>query len=684
MPPTRKRSALWNHFSELTDNKAKCGYCAQTLSIPNKSIGNLSRHMRLKHPTIQIQLSRQQNTIQQQSSTSILDPVPSMSSFTSLSQNELPATSHISLPLTSHGPPKQSTMTEFIHKPVPVKKINEIDKQIIKIIVKNYHPFSLVEQPEIKELFAMIIPGYSLPTRKTVSNSLLPKMYQECLEKVQVNIDSAWAVCLTTDSWTSINNVSFVSVTAHYLDNTYIMRSYLLDCFSFSDRHTAKNLCQSLQAKIVEWKIQNIVVAVVSDNAANISAAIRMGGWKHIRCFAHSVNLIVQSGLKDIKNTVLKVKSIVEYFKSSSSALTKLKEIQQQMGLPELKLKQDVVIRWNSTHDMLNRFLTLKEAIISTVAILGTDLEMLTPEDWKIVDLAIKILEIFYNVTVEMSSETQVTLSKVIVLTKIMIKHVNKRINEDTGLPAQIILLLDTLKQQLSDRFQNIESNPLYAEATILDPRFKGFAFREQEKFNIAVTTLRRRLANTATETVRGITTETTSVTMAETATQPVAATSASLWDDFDAELSQHLRPRNQMAAGIRELDKYLNDEMLPRNQDPLICVPKDAARRKKWVEIIRLLRKETDWVPSKSTVICSKHFRNQDILEPKSDCGRVHLSNEAIPMIVDEPHFEKPVELLIEENMDFDVMETDEEIDEITETPRKHKMRKIIHQTNN
>ncbi|CAG5046036.1 unnamed protein product [Parnassius apollo] len=571
MPPTRKRSALWNHFSELTDNKAKCGYCAQTLSIPNKSIGNLSRHMRLKHPTIQIQLSRQQNTIQQQSSTSILDPVPSMSSFTSLSQNELPATSHISLPLTSHGPPKQSTMTEFIHKPVPVKKINEIDKQIIKIIVKNYHPFSLVEQPEIKELFAMIIPGYSLPTRKTVSNSLLPKMYQECLEKVQVNIDSAWAVCLTTDSWTSINNVSFVSVTAHYLDNTYIMRSYLLDCFSFSDRHTAENLCQSLQAKIVEWKIQNKVVAVVSDNAANISAAIRMGGWKHIRCFAHSVNLVVQSGLKDIKNTVLKVKSIVEYFKSSSSALTKLKEIQQQMGLPELKLKQDVVTRWNSTHDMLNRFLTLKEAIISTVAILGTDLEMLTPEDWKIVDLAIKILEIFYNVTVEMSSETQVTLSKVIVLTKIMIKHVNKRINEDTGLPAQIILLLDTLKQQLSDRFQNIESNPLYAEATILDPRFKGFAFREQEKFNIAVTTLRRRLANTATETVRGITTETTSVTMAETATQPVAATSASLWDDFDAELSQHLRPRNQMAAGIRELDKYLNDEMLPRNQDPLI-----------------------------------------------------------------------------------------------------------------
>ncbi|CAG5047103.1 unnamed protein product [Parnassius apollo] len=73
-----------------------------------------------------------------------------------------------------------------------------------------------------------------------------------------------------------------------------------------------------------------------------------------------------------------------------------------------------------------------------------------------------------------------------------MVKHVNKHINEDTGLPAQIVLLLDTLKQQCSDRFQNIESNPLYAEATILDPRFKGFAFHSQEIFNIAVTTLRQ------------------------------------------------------------------------------------------------------------------------------------------------------------------------------------------------
>ncbi|CAB3237172.1 unnamed protein product [Arctia plantaginis] len=109
--------------------------------------------------------------------------------------------------------------------------------------------------------------------------------------------------------------------------------------------------------------------------------------------------------------------------------------------------------------------------------------------------------------------------------------------------------------------------------------------------------------------------------------------------------------------------------------------IPQDVARREKWIEIIRLLRKETDWLPTKSTIICSKHFREQDKLVPKSNCGRTYLSNKAIPMLFDDSHPEEPVELLVEEhNTDVDIVDTDEEINEIIETQREHKMRKIIH----
>lgn len=72
------------------------------------------------------------------------------------------------------------------------------------------------------------------------------------------------------------------------------------------------------------------------------------GGWAARPCFVHSINLLVQDGLKQIENVLNKLKTIVAYFKRSSTALAKLKQTQKQMQLPDIKLKQDVPTRWNS------------------------------------------------------------------------------------------------------------------------------------------------------------------------------------------------------------------------------------------------------------------------------------------------------------------------------------------------
>lgn len=41
------------------------------------------------------------------------------------------------------------------------------------------------------------------------------------------------------------------------------------------------------------------------------------------------------------------------------------------MGFPELKLIQDVTTRWNSTFDMFQRCILIKEPLISTITIIG-------------------------------------------------------------------------------------------------------------------------------------------------------------------------------------------------------------------------------------------------------------------------------------------------------------------------
>lgn len=96
--------------------------------------------------------------------------------------------------------------------------------------------------------------------------------------------------------------------------------------------------------------LKNKVAACTTDNAANITAAIRSCKWRHISCFSHSLNLVIQSSLQKINVTREKVKSIVEYFKRSTVASEKLNQMQQQLGYtPNRSMIQDVVTRWNST-----------------------------------------------------------------------------------------------------------------------------------------------------------------------------------------------------------------------------------------------------------------------------------------------------------------------------------------------
>lgn len=177
-------------------------------------------------------------------------------------------------------------------------------------------------------------------------------------------------------------------------------------------------MSKDLLAVAKESGVANKVQAVVTDSAANISAAIKLTGFTHLYCFAHVLNLVVQNGIKTLHYLQLKVKSIVEHFHRRTVAAEKLLVLQRQMRPKHnvVKLKNDVITRWNSTYDMFQRMCQIQEPLDAAIAVLQKPVKSLSSDEWSTLRELCKVLKPFDLVTREISSEQAVTVSKVIVV----------------------------------------------------------------------------------------------------------------------------------------------------------------------------------------------------------------------------------------------------------------------------
>ncbi|XP_033253302.1 zinc finger BED domain-containing protein 1-like [Drosophila miranda] len=335
------------------------------------------------------------------------------------------------------------------------------------------------------------------------------------------------------------------------------LSSHMLACEAFGERHTSLNLCSFLQSVAADWKILDKITAIASDNAANIVSAIKLGNWRHIPCLAHTLNIIVQKALGPIDSVRVKAKAIVEFFNRSSSGFKKLKEINSQLNLPDLKLTQDVPTRWNSTYKMFQRLSILRDGVMVVISLLRPEL-VLTQAEWEIIDGVLPVLQPFSEITTEISAEKDVTLSNVIIMATLLHQSIAKAIPKDDFLRA----VVEKLKEQLTVRFGDLENNILYAESTILDPRFKkrGLGPMNAMKKQLQLYNVRSLKRDWLIMLLM----------ICLHKSKPSKRRQPKV-DEYDKQYNQITKPSCNTAAAIREVDKYLAEENINRKQDPLI-----------------------------------------------------------------------------------------------------------------
>ncbi|XP_074377053.1 zinc finger BED domain-containing protein RICESLEEPER 2-like [Apium graveolens] len=229
----------------------------------------------------------------------------------------------------------------------------------------------------------------------------------------------------------------------------------------------------------LEFKLFSITLDNVSSNEAFVNilrtqlnlwnALLNKGQFLYIRCCAHILNLIVQEGLKDMDDFVVKVRESVIYIKGSQGRKKKFRECIEQVALSRSKgLCQDVPTRWNSTYIMLDSALYYRRAFSHLKLSDSNYKHDLDDDEWDKVEGICKFLGVFYNVTKLFSGSKYPTANlyfpNVFLVQLTLIKAI-----EDRNYVAR------SLATKMKPKFDKYWAyyNTILAIAVVFNPRYK-------------------------------------------------------------------------------------------------------------------------------------------------------------------------------------------------------------------
>jgi len=237
---------------------------------------------------------------------------------------------------------------------------DECRQALVKMVIIYELPFNFMKGKGFRLFSRTVQPRFDIPSRFTVMRDCL-KLYVEEKKRLKRALKGQ-RLCLTTDIWTSIQNINYMSLTAHWIDNEWNLHKKILNFYQVFN-HIGEIIGQVIENCLLDWGIDKLLT-ITLDNASSNSVTISylknvMKDWPsnilsnehlHVRCCARIVNLIVYDDLKEINVSVVKIRNAIRFVRSSPSRQLAFKKCAEKVHIECKKsLCLDVVTRWNST-----------------------------------------------------------------------------------------------------------------------------------------------------------------------------------------------------------------------------------------------------------------------------------------------------------------------------------------------
>ena len=200
-------SDVWRYISR-DDNKRVCTICLKNFKT-STSTTSLTYHLKSNH---NIEITKQQSGSQQR-------------------QPQVQETRH------------DGDLAHLFSKRRKMSKVEEkeLDDSVVDFICMDMRPFAAVEGDGFKRMMKKATQdSYKIKARSTYHNMATFK-YKKALRTLKELLSGVKDVCITTDMWTSNRLESYISITAHWLDDDLKLQQAMLTTEEISERHTGIN-----------------------------------------------------------------------------------------------------------------------------------------------------------------------------------------------------------------------------------------------------------------------------------------------------------------------------------------------------------------------------------------------------------------------------------------------------------
>jgi hypothetical protein len=158
----------------------------------------------------------------------------------------------------------------------------------MKWLVQRYQPLSTVECPDFRHMINCANPRIQLPSTRLFKERLLT--WKLKLERILEEMTKDEVEACTSDSWTSVSNESYTSLTRHFVDRYWELLSLPIDCVKHEGTTTASDIANTIVTMVEAHKIN--CINITTDCEPSQVAAARDLPFAHSGCIDHRIEII--------------------------------------------------------------------------------------------------------------------------------------------------------------------------------------------------------------------------------------------------------------------------------------------------------------------------------------------------------------------------------------------------------